>query len=110
MDPKTGMPSASVIHVAQSDASQSVSKWGWTAFGVALSIVPMVNIFLLGISAVVVSVLTPNMDLSSSKRLEFYFQNPACYTAEYRKTAKRLRCMRTLYGWLTGVIIISFFF
>jgi hypothetical protein len=109
MDSKKRMPSASVIRVARLDASQSVSKWGWTAFGVALSIVPTINIVLLGISAVVVSILTPNMDLSSSKRLEFYFENPACYTAEYRKTTKRLRCMRTLYGWLVGVIVLSFF-
>jgi hypothetical protein len=103
------MLSASVIYVARSDASRNVSKWGWTAFGVALSIVPTVNLVLLCISAVVVSVLTPKMDLSSSKRLEFYFQNPACYTSEYRRTTKRLRCMRTLYGWLAGVIILNFF-
>ena len=104
------MPSAAVIPVAQSDASQSISKWGWTAFGAVLSIVPMVNIFLLGISVVIVSVLTPHVDLSSPKRLEFYFQHPALYTAEYRKTAKRLRCMWMLYGWLTGFIILNFFF
>ena len=109
MDSKTRMPSASVIRVARLDASQSVSKWGWTAFGVALSVVPIINIVLLGISAVIVSVLTPNMDLSSSKRLELYFVNPACYTAEYRKTTKRLRCMWTLYGWLAGVIVLNFF-
>jgi hypothetical protein len=109
MDAETKMLSTSVIHIARSDASRSISKWGWTAFGVALSIVPTVNIILLGIGAVVVSVLTPKIDLSSPKRLEFYFQNPACYTSEYRRTTKRLRCMRTLYGWLAGVIILNFF-
>lgn len=108
--PKTRMPSASVICMARMDASQSVSRWRWTAFGVILSIVPAVNIVLLVVSAIVVSVLTPNIDLSSSKRLAFYFQNPARYTAEYRKIARRLRCMWTLYGWLAGVIILNFFF
>lgn len=110
MDPKTRMLSASVIHVARTDALRSVSRLRWAAFGVILSIVPAVNIVLLGVNAVIVSVLTPKMDLSSSKRLEFYFQNPACYTTEYRKTAKRLRYMWTLYGWLAGVIIINCFF
>ena len=109
MDSKTRMLSASVIRVARLDASQSASKWRWAVFGVALGIVPIFNIVLLGISAVVVSLFTPNMDLSSLKRLECYFQNPACYTAEYRRTTKRLRCMWMLYGWLAGIIVLSFF-
>ena len=109
MDSKIRMPSASVIRVARLDASQSVPKWRWAVFGVALSIVPIFNIVLLGISAVVVSLLAPNMDLSSSKRLECYFQNPACYTVEYRRTTRRLRCIWTLYGWLAGIIVLSFF-
>lgn len=100
----------SLTGIAQADALQSISRWRWTVFGVILGTVPIVNIVLLGISAVIVSFLTPNIDLSSSKRLAFYFQNPACYTAEYQKTAKRVRYMRTLYGWLAGVIILNFFF
>lgn len=103
------MPSASVVRVARLDASQNVSKWQWTTFGVALSIIPAINIVLLGISVVLVHILTPKMDLSSAKRREFYFLNPACYTTEYRETTKRLRYMRTLYGWLAGVIILNFF-
>ncbi len=100
----------SLVAVARLDALQSVSKWRWAVFGVILSIVPVVNIILLGMAVVVISVLTPNIDLSLSNRLAFYFQNPACYTAEYRKTAKRLRYMWTLYGWLAGAIIINLFF
>lgn len=100
----------SLTDIARSDALQSVSGWRWTVLGVILGIVPAINVILLGVFTVIVSVLTPNIDLSSSKRLVFYFQNPACYTAEYRKTAKRFRCMRTLYGWLAGVIILNFFF
>jgi hypothetical protein len=96
--------------IARADALQSVSGWRWTVFGVILGIVPILNVVLLGITTVIVSVLTPNIDLSSPQRLAFYFQNPACYTAAYRRTAKRLRCMRTLYGWLAGVIILNFFF
>ena len=100
----------SLTNIARSDALQSVSGWRWTVLGMVLGIVPTINVILLGVFTVIVSVLTPNIDLSSSKRLAFYFQNPACYTAAYRKTIKKLRYMRTLYGWLAGVIILNFFF
>lgn len=101
--------SASLIHAARSDASRSVSKWRWTALGVMLSIPPVVNIVLFGISTVVLSALTPTIDLSTPERRERYFQNPARYTVEYRRIAKRLRRMRTFYGWLAGVIILNLF-
>ena len=102
-------PSVSLIHAARSDASQSVSKWRWTLLGVILSIVPVLNIVLLGISAVVLRALTPTIDLSTPERRERYFQNPARYTVEYQHIAKRLRRMRTFYGWLVGVIIFNIF-
>ncbi|MCY3741738.1 MAG: hypothetical protein OXH00_12020 [Candidatus Poribacteria bacterium] len=105
----TQTPSVSLIHAARLDASRSVAKWRWTLFGVILSIVPTVNIVLLGISTIVLSVLTPTIDLSVPQRQSLYFQNPARYTVEYRRTAKRLRCMQTFYGWLTGVIILNLF-
>ena len=103
------VPSASLIHAARSDASQSVSRWRWTLLGVMLSIPPVVNIVLFGISAVILSALTPTIDLSTPERRERYFQNPARYTVEYRRIAKRLRRMRTFYGWLAGVIIFNLF-
>ncbi|RKU08660.1 hypothetical protein C6503_22985 [Candidatus Poribacteria bacterium] len=78
-------------------------------FGVILSIVPIINVILLGVITIVLRVLTPAIDLSTSKRQTLYFQNPARYTVEYRRTAKRLRCMQTFYGWLTGVIILNLF-
>ena len=102
-------PSVSLIHAARSDASRSVSKWRWTLLGVMLSIPPVVNIVLFGISTVILSALTPTIDLSTPERRERYFQNPARYTVEYRRIAKRLRRMRTFYGWLTGVIILNLF-
>lgn len=101
--------STSLIHAARLDASQSVSKWRWTILGVILSVPPLVNILLFGISAIALSVLTPTIDLSTPKRQERYFQNPARYTVEYRRAAKRLRCMRTFYGWLAGLIILNLF-
>ena len=101
--------SASLIHAARSDASRSVSKWRWTVLGVMLSIPPIFNIVLFGISAVVLNALTPTIDLSTPERRERYFQNPARYTVEYRRIAKRLRRMRTFYGWLVGVIILNLF-
>ena len=103
------MPSVSLTNAARADASRSVSKWRWTLFGVILSIVPIVSIFLLGISVIVLSVLTPPIDLSTPKRQALYFRNPARYTAEYRRVAKRLRCLRIFYGWLAGVIILNLF-
>ena len=102
-------PSVSLTNAAQADASRSVSKWRWTLFGVILSIVPIVSIFLFGISVIVLRVLTPPIDLSTPKRQALYFQNPARYTAEYRRVAKRLRCLRIFYGWLAGVIILNLF-
>ena len=106
---RTQTPSASVIHAARLDASRSIARWRWVIFGVILSIVPILNIVLLGISTIVLSVLTPTIDLSAPKRQALYFQNPARYTMEYRHTAKRLRCMQTFYGWLVGVIILNLF-
>ena len=107
--PELKMSSASLIHAARSDASRSVSKWRWIVLGVMLSIPPIVNIVLFGISVVVLSALTPMIDLSTPERRERYFQNPARYTVEYRRIAKRLRRMRTFYGWLAGVIILNLF-
>jgi len=109
MGSKLKTPSASLIYAARSDASRSVSKWRWILLGVMLSIPPIVNIVLFGISAVILSALTPTIDLSTPERQERYFRNPARYTAEYRRTAKRLRRMRTLYGWQAGVIILNLF-
>lgn len=105
----TKTPSALLICMARVDASRSVSKWRWTVFGAVLSILPIFNIVLLGLSTVVMIALTPKIDLSTPKRLTFYFQNPAYYTVEYQRAAKRLRCMRTFYGWLAGVIILNLF-
>ena len=102
-------PSVSLIHAARSDASRNVSKWRWMLLGLMLSIPPIFNIVLLGISAVLLSALTPTIDLSTPERRERYFQNPARYTVEYRHIAKRLRRMRTFYGWLVGVIIFNIF-
>ena len=106
---RTQTPSASLIHAARLDASRCVSKWRWALFGVILSIVPIVNIVLICLSTIVLSVLTPTIDLSAPQRQAVYFQNPARYTVEYRRTAKRLRCMQTFYGWLAGVIILNLF-
>lgn len=105
----TQTPSASLIYAARLDASRSVAKWRWMAFGVILSIVPIFNIVLLGVSTIALSVLTPTIDLSAPKRQSLYFQNPARYTMEYRRIAKRLRCMQTFYGWLVGIIILNVF-
>ena len=106
---RTQTPPASLIHAARLDASRSVAKWRWILFGVILSIVPTVNIVLIGISTVVLSILTPTIDLSAPQRQALYFQNPARYTVEYRRTAKRLRCLMTFYGWLAGIIILNLF-
>ena len=83
-------PSVSLTNAARADASRSVSKWRWTLFGMILSIVPIVNIILISISTIVLSVLTPPIDLSTSKRQALYFQNPARYTAEYRRNSKKV--------------------
>ena len=97
------------INAARTDASRSVSKWRWVTLGVIISIVPTINILLMGISAVVLSILAPTIDLSTPQRQAVYFQNPARYTVEYRRTAKKIRCMWTFYGWLGGIIILIFF-
>ena len=100
----------SLTDIARADAVRSVSRLRWAVFGVVLGVLPTLNVILFGVFIVIVSVLTPKIDLSTSKRLEFYFQNPARYTATYRKTAKRLCSLWMLYGWLAGVIILNCFF
>ena len=99
-----------LIRVARGEASRNVSRWRWTVFGAVLSILPTINIMLLGISIVVMGIFAPKIDLSTPKRLTLYFQNPACYTVEYQRRAKRLRCLWTFYGWLAGVIILNLLF
>ena len=71
---RTQTPSASLIHAARSDASRNVAKWRWTLFGVILSIVPIINIVLIGISTIVLSTLTPTIDLSTPQRQALYFE------------------------------------
>ena len=105
----TQTPSVSLVHAARLDASRSVVKWRWITLGVILSIVPIINVVLLGVITIALSVLTPTIDLSTPQRQSVYFQNPARYTSEYRHTAKRLRCMQTFYGWLIGIIILNLF-
>lgn len=106
---RTQTSSAVLIRGARVDASRSIARWRWITFGVILSIVPIFNIVLLGISTIVLNVVTPTIDLSTPQRQAIYFENPARYTLEYRRTAKRLRCMRTFYGWLAGAIIFNLF-
>ena len=106
---RTQTSAAMLIRGARLDASRSIAKWRWITLGVILSIVPILNIVLLGISTIVLSVATPTIDLSTPQRQAMYFENPARYTVEYRRTAKRLRCMQTFYGWLAGVIILNLF-
>lgn len=106
----TRISDTDLIQEAGADAARSVSKWRWIVFGAVLGLPPALNVVLLGISTLVVRSLTPHIDLSAPKRLACYFQNPASYTAAYHRAAKRVRCLRTFYGWFAGVIIFNLCF
>ena len=99
----------SLIGIARADALRNVSRLRWGGLGAMLSIVPMINIILLGVGILVARHLTPTIDLSLPERLEHYFQNPASYTDVYCRTAKRRRETWVFYGWLAGVVISHLF-
>ena len=102
--------SALLSSTAKSDARRSVSKWRWGVFGLCLSFLPIVNILALVLAVLVVYILIPQIDLSASERVEIYSQHPALYTLHYRKTAKTVRFLSILCGWIIGVICLVFFF
>lgn len=97
-----------LIGTAKSDARGSVSKLRWSVLGFCLSILPKINILALGIAALVVYIIIPKINLSSSERAEIYSQHPALYTKYYRKTAKTVRLLSILCGWSIGKICIVF--
>lgn len=105
---KNELSSAVLIRVAQADARRDVSKWRWRTFGVGLSILPVFNFVVLGIVILIVYLIIPTIDLSSSERVNVYSQHPALYTQYYRKTAKTLRAMNIFCGWIIGIIIMLF--
>lgn len=98
-----------LITHAKTDARKSVSKLRWGILGICLSFLPKVNILALAITILVVSILKPKIDLSTSERVEIYSQHPALYTEYYRKTAKIVRFMSVFCGWLIGLIYLDFF-
>ena len=99
-----------LIGTAKSDARKSVSKWRWGVIGLCLSFLPSIKFLVLGIVVLIAHILIPKIDLSTSERVEIYSQQPALYTASYRKTAKTVRFMSIFYGWLVGVICCMVFF
>ena len=102
--------SALLISTARLDARRSVSKWRWGVLGFCLSLLPVINVIALGVVILVVFILLPRIDLSSSERVEIYSQHPALYAEYYRKTGKTVRVLSYLCGWLLGAICIVFFF
>ncbi len=98
-----------LISAAESDARSSVSKWRWGILGLCLSILPKINLLALVIAVLVVYILIPKIDLSTSSQVEIYSQHPALYTLHFRKTAKIVRSMSIFCGWIIGVICIVFF-
>lgn len=101
--------SALLITHAKTNARKSVSKLRWGVLGICLSFLPKVNILALGITILVVYILIPKIDLSTSERVEIYSQHPALYTEYYRKTAKTVRLLSVFCGWIIGVICLVFF-
>lgn len=107
MAKKFETPSTLIIRTAQTDARKNVSKWRWGILGICLSLLPFFDIFVFGIASAFVYLLIPKIDLSEPERVRIYSQHPALYTEQYRKTAKMLRFMYILYGWITGIFILN---
>ena len=102
-------PSGCLAHLAQAEARRSVSKWRWRALGACFGVLPVINWGMLGISIIVICILTPKINLSTPERVRIYSQHPARYTARYCTTAKRVRLRSTFCGWIVGVAILNLF-
>ena len=105
----TDKPSSCLTCLAQAEARRSVSKWRWRALGACFGVLPVINLVMLGISIIIISILTPKIDLSTPERVGIYSQHPARYTAQYRTTAKRVRLRSVFCGWIAGVAILNLF-
>ena len=102
--------SALLISTARLDARRSVSKWRWGVLGFCLSFLPIVNVVAVGIASLIAYLIGPKIDLSTTEKVEIYSQHPALYTLYYCKTAKTVRFLSILCGWIIGVICIVFFY
>lgn len=94
-------------NTARMDARKNVSKWTWVVFGFILSIIPYIKVVALIVGCILGFLLIPKIDLSTPEQVRVYSQHPALYTKHYRKTAKMLRLITTLCGWLTGIILLN---
>lgn len=74
-----------------------------------MGVLPVINWVLLGISIIIICVLTPKINLSTPERVRIYSQHPALYTARYRTTAKRVQLRSAFCGWIAGVAILNLF-
>lgn len=99
-----------LISAARLDARRSVSKWRWGVLGICLSFLPIIGVISLCVVLLVVYILIPKIDLSTSEKVELYSQHPALYTVHYRKTAKTVRVLSCLFGWIFGALCIVFLF
>ena len=102
--------SALIVSAAKADARRSVSKLRWGTLGFCLSFLAGINVVALCPTVLFAYLLIPKIDLSTSEKVRVYSQHPALYTAEYRKTAKKVRVMNILCGWGFGIICIVFFY
>lgn len=102
-------PSACLTRLAQAAARRSVSKWRWRALGACFGVLPVINLVMLGISIILINILTPKINLSTLERVRIYSQHPALYTAQYCTTAKRVQLRSTFCGWIAGVSVLNFF-
>ncbi|MCE2400893.1 hypothetical protein J4G08_08410 [Candidatus Poribacteria bacterium] len=107
MAKKIETSSTLIIRTAQTDARKNVSKWRCGILGICLSLLPFFKIFVLGIAAAFVYLLIPKIDLSLPERVQIYSKHPALYTEQYRKTAKMLRCLYIICGWIVGIFILN---
>lgn len=101
------LTSTMLRHAARMDARRSVSKWAWSLFGLILSVIPFIKVVALIVGCILVFLLIPKIDLSTPEQVRVYSQHPALYTEHYRKTAKMLRLITTLCGWLSGIILLN---
>lgn len=99
--------SALLIRTAQADARKSVSKWCWVILGTCLSCLPYINVLALVLAIVAIGYSIPKINLSTPERTRIYSQYPALYTVQYRRTARKLRLMCMLWGWIAGIFFIN---
>lgn len=102
------IPTVKLIYRAKIDARRNISIWLWIFIGLLIGLIPYIKIPLLILGCLLVYFLTPKINLSTPELIQRYSEHPALYTKHYRYRVKLIRLFNIFFGWVCGLIILSF--